>query len=153
MIYKKKSGVGGKWADKSELFSKGITKAKIVSETNPYPSTFKDSKGNLQDQDVCKVMFEGEQEAVNVSLNGATIDALIDAFGEDSKNWQGHYLGVEIDKLPGKKFPLYLIPDGYTRTEDANGYSVVVKNGTPQASQPSNQPLSLDEPPLEDMPF
>ena len=40
------------------------------------------------------------------------------AFGTSSKDWQGHILSVEIDKLPGKKFPLYLIPEGYKRIED-----------------------------------
>lgn len=132
-IYEKKSGIGGKWANKAELKEKGVSGAKIVSETNPYPSTFKDQKGNPQTQDVCKIQFDGEPEAVNASLNGATIDALVDAFGKDSKDWQGHELAVEIDKLPGKKFPLYLIPEGYERIEDDNGYSVIVKKGeTPE---------------------
>jgi len=35
---------------------------------------------------------------------------------------------VEIDKLPCKKFPLYLIPAGYKRIEDENGYSIIVQN-------------------------
>ena len=74
-----------------------------------------------------QVQFPGYDEPLKISLNRATINALVDAYGTDSKEWQGHTLGVEIDKLPGKKFPLYLIPDGYKRIEDENGYSVIVK--------------------------
>ena len=125
--YQRNSFTSGKWATKSELYDKGIKQAKIVSETNPEPSNFPDSKGNPQMQDVCKAQFEGMNEAMKVSLNRATINALVEAFGEDSKNWQGHNLGLEIDKLPGKKFPLYLIPDGFKRIEDDAGYSVIVK--------------------------
>jgi hypothetical protein len=78
-------------------------------------------------QDVCKVQFDGYDEPLKVSLNRATIYSLVDAFGRESKDWQGHPFTVEVDKLPGKKFPLYLIPAGYKRIEDENGYSVIVK--------------------------
>lgn len=127
-IYNKR-GVGGKWANKSELREKGVTSCKIVSETESRDSSYQDKNGNPQKQDVCKVQFTGEAEPLNVALNGATIDALIDAYGKDSKNWQGHELAVQIDKLPGKKFPLYLIPEGYKTMEDASGYTIVVKDG------------------------
>lgn len=36
-----------------------------------------------------------------------------------------HRLTVEIDKLRSKKY-LYLIPDGFKRIEDENGYSVIL---------------------------
>jgi hypothetical protein len=42
-------------------------------------------------------------------------------------------LAVEIDKLPGKKFPFFLIPEGYKRIEDENGYSVIVKKAAEKA--------------------
>ena len=125
--YAKNEFLGGNWADKSELFEKRVSGAKIVSETNPETSNFKNEDGSPQLQNVCKVQFEGYDEALKVSINRATINALVDAFGEDSKDWQGVPLSVEIDKLPGKKFPMYLIPKGYKRVEDENGYSVIVK--------------------------
>jgi hypothetical protein len=37
-------------------------------------------------QDVTKVQFQGQTEALNVNLNRATINALVDAFAEDSKD-------------------------------------------------------------------
>jgi hypothetical protein len=85
--YKKNTSVGGKWAKTSELTGAGW--AKIVSETNPQPSTFLDKNGNAKNQDVAKVQFDGQDEPLNVSLNRATINGLVDAFGEDSKEWQG----------------------------------------------------------------
>jgi hypothetical protein len=145
MDYEKKEFIAGKWADKSELYEKRITKAKIVSETNPEPSTFKNEDGTVQMQDVCRVQFPGYPEALKVSLNRATINALVDAFGRSSAGWQGHVLALEIDKLPGKKFPLYLVPEGYKRTEDENGYSVIVKKGAEKAELPT-----VD---IEDIPF
>lgn len=67
-------------------------------------------------------------------LKPRTIDALVDAFGRSSAEWQGHVLAVEIDKLPGKKFPFFLIPEGYKRVEDENGYAVIVKKSAEKAS-------------------
>jgi hypothetical protein len=125
--YDEKSFTSGKWADKAELYDKRVKDAKIVSETNPETSSFKNEDGTPQMQDVCKVQFAGYDEALKVSLNRATINALVNAHGRSSKDWQGHPLTVEVDKLPGKKFPLYLIPEGYKRIEDENGYSVIVK--------------------------
>lgn len=154
-IYKKNTFVSGKWADKSVLYEKGVKRAKIVSETNPEASNYKDPKGNPQTQDVCKAVFEGMGgEALKVSLNNATLNALVEAFGEDSKNWQAHYLALEIDKLPGKKFPLYLIPEGYVRKEDAAGYPIIVKASTEVEPEPL-EIINLDEEPGqgESIPF
>jgi hypothetical protein len=140
--YEKKEFIAGKWADKAELHDKRVSKAKIVSETNPESSAFKNEDGTPQMQDVCKVQFPGYSEALKVSLNRATINALVDAFGRSSKDWQGHVLAVEIDKLPGKKFPLFFIPEGYKRTEDENGYSVIVKKSAVKDDVPT---INLEE--------
>lgn len=128
--------MGGKWAKAADLGS--VKRAKIVSETNPMPSSFLDKNGQAKTQDVCKVRFEGVEEPLNVSLNRATINGLIDAFGEDSKDWQGHYLAVETEKVKvaGKTvFALYLIPEGYIKTDDSNGYTIIVKEGSAGESQ------------------
>jgi hypothetical protein len=66
---------------------------------------------------------------LKLSFNRATINALVKAFGRSSKDWQGNELTVEVDKLRGKKFPLYLIPEGYKRVVDENGYSVILLEG------------------------
>jgi len=144
MIYKKNTSLGGKWAKGSELME--VKQAKIVSETNPQPSQFTNKDGSPKEQDVCRVQFQGQNEPLNVSLNRATINGLVDAFGEDSKKWQGQILNVETEKVrvAGKAVvALYLIPVGYQRVDDENGYSVIIKQG--------EKPEVL--PPLEEQPF
>ena len=130
MKYQKQTVTSGAWVDKSQL--KNGQRAKIVSETNAQPSNFPDSKGNPQTQNVAKVMFEGQKEAVNVAINQTTINGLVDAFGEDSKDWQGHYLTVDIEegRTAGKKsFTLYLIPPEYEKIDDDFGYAKIVRKG------------------------
>lgn len=129
--YQKNVSLGGKWAKSGELVN--VKRAKIVSETNPMPSSFQDKDGKTKNQDVCKVQFEGIPEALNVSLNRATINGLVDAFGEDSVGWQGHYLSVETEKMrvAGKSvIALYLIPEGYEKKDNAEGYAMIVKEGS-----------------------
>ena len=128
MQYQKQVSISGGWVKTAEL--KTGEKAKIVSETIPQPSSFLDKKGNPKTQDVAKVRFESQTEPVNVALNRATINALVDAFGEDSKDWQGHHLTAETEKMrvAGKAVvALYLLPEGYTKIDDENGYAVIVK--------------------------
>ena len=141
--YQKNTTVGGAWAKASELGD--VKRAKIVSETAPQSSTFLNKDGSTKTQDVCKVQFEGLQEALNVSLNRATINGLVDAFGEDSKLWQGQHLKVETEKMrvAGKAVTaLYLIPEGYNRVDDENGYAVITKEGEELPS------INLDEAPF-----
>lgn len=136
-IYKKKTGTGGKWVDKSEL--KNGQRAKIVSETEPI-------EGQYGTQDVAKVRFEGQNDSVNVNLNGATTNALIDAFGEDSKEWIGKVLKVQLEKMvvSGKRVTaLYLIPEGYSLGEDSGGYLVISKGDkTVQVDEETGEDLS-----------
>ena len=127
MKYQKQVSFSGSWVKANELTS---AKAKIVSETIPQESQFQDKNGNVKNQDVAKVRFEGTDEPLNVSLNRATINGLIDAYGEDSVNWMNKTLTVETEKMrvAGKAVTaLYLIPEGYKRVDDENGYAVIVK--------------------------
>ncbi len=129
--YTKNVTMGGAWAKASEL--KSGMRAKIVSETNPTPSTFLNKDGSMKTQDVCKIKFEGLNDILNLSLNRATINALVDAFGEDSKGWMNQVLTVETERVrvAGKAVTaLYLIPAGYEKTDDEAGYAVITKKGT-----------------------
>lgn len=130
--YTKNVTLGGQWAKASEL--KSGMKAKIMSETNPVPSTFLNKDGSMKTQDVCKIKFEGLNDVLNLSLNRATINALVDAFGEDSKAWMNQVLTVETERVrvAGKAVvALYLLPSGYQKVDDDNGYAVIAKTGTP----------------------
>lgn len=131
MKYQKTNMTSGAWAKASELGN--IKRAKIVSEANKQPSQFFNKDNSVKMQDVAKIRFDGLPDALNVSLNRATINGLIDAFGDDSVNWQNHYLTVETEKVrvAGKAVvALYLIPEGYKRMDDENGFAVIVKEGT-----------------------
>lgn len=160
MKYTKTMSISGSWVKAGEL--KNGTKAKIVSETAPAPSTFLNKDGTTKMQDVTKVKFQGATEPVNVSLNRATINGLVDAFGEDSKDWQNHILTVETEKVrvAGKAVvAMYLIPEGYKKVDDANGYAMIVKDDV-KVEADNDIPIInedvLDEDPRiddKDMPF
>lgn len=118
----------GAWVNSSDLDD--VLTAKIVSETKPQKSSFKNKDGSPKIQDVCKVKFESSEESVNISLNRATINGLVDAFGEDSVKWQGHVLSVETEKMRVggvARVAIYLIPEGFKRVDDDNGYAVITK--------------------------
>ena len=138
--YKKSSGIVGKWAKAAELGD--VKRAKIVSETTPQVSTFLDKNDKPKTQDVCKVQFDGVDEPLNVSLNRAVINGLVDAYGEDSALWQGHPLTVETEKIrvAGKAVTaLYLIPEGYKKIDDENGYAVIVSKDTEEVNIPLDE--------------
>lgn len=144
--YQKQTSVTGNWVKAAEL--KNGIRAKLVSETTPQPSQFLDSKGNAKTQDVAKVRFEGMNEVFNVSLNRATVNALVDAFGDESSKWQGNYLKVETEKVrvAGRAVTaLYLIPDGYEKVDDANGYAMIIKKGSVMQAQEVNGMSQSDE--------
>ncbi len=131
MIYKKSNNVFGKFIDK-KLLKNGM-KAVILNETVSVPSTFTNPKtGEQQNQDLAKIKFEGLEGEYNVALNKPSLEAMIDAFGPDSVNWQGNPLTVEVEKtrVGGKAgISLFLIPEGYKKIDGKEGYAEIVKIG------------------------
>ena len=128
MKFSKSSG-GGAWLDKKALENGDI--AKLTSEAV-------EVEGQNGPQIVAKIRIKGDDgEAKNVAINGPTKNALIEAFGEDSKAWVGQYLTVHTEKtmIGGKRgIALYLIPEGYEMGEDTGGYIVVVPKGAEKAA-------------------
>ena len=150
--YSKQNFVGGAWINKGEV--KSPTKGTLVSETEPQPSNFKNDKGELQTQDVAKIRLEGGTEAVNIALNRATISGLVDAFGEDSKNWIGKPLTVitERSTYGGKRgYSIYLLAEGYEMKEDENKYLIIVNPAKETVQVAPND--GLDEVNPEDIPL
>jgi hypothetical protein len=146
-LYAKSSSVTGAWVKGSELRSG--TKCKLVSETTPQTSQFKNKDGSVKMQDVAKIRLEGDDEPKNISLNRATIDALVDAFGEDSSKWIGKTLTAETEKtqIAGKRVTVvYLVPDGYEVKEDLAGYVHIVKSG----SDDGLPEINIEEEPAQD---
>jgi hypothetical protein len=132
MKYPKQQSVAGAWVKGAEIQSG--SRCKLMSETTHMASQFKDEKtGDTKFQDVAKVLFSGDTETKNISLNRATLNGLIDAFGEESADWEGHVLTCETEKMRvgGRAVTaVYLVPEGYERVDDENGYTVIVKKGT-----------------------
>lgn len=142
MKYQKSNAVSGKWIKGSEVISG--SRAKLVAETQPIKSQFKNKDGTDKTQDVSKIQFESG-EALNINVNRASINALIEAYGDDSAKWQGHELTVETEKMRvgGKAVVVvYLIPDGFEKKDDANGYAVITKTGTTPNEFPD---IDIDE--------
>ncbi len=131
MEYNERKVVSGKWLDKKTI--ENGTQCYLVSEVSPQPSQFKDKQGNPQTQDVGKLKVKGLAEPVNISINRTTIDGFIRAFGKESKNWMNKMLTIDVEKnrVGGQqKITLYLIPQGFERVDDENGYATIVKEGS-----------------------
>lgn len=127
MKYTRQTSTFGSFVDKKALVNGA--RAKIMSECVPQESEY---QGKPRTRNIVKVKFEDIAELQNVDLNGQTRNALIDAFGEDSKDWIGQILTVHTEKtiIGGKRvIVLYLVPKDYEVGEDAGGYVVIGKKG------------------------
>ena len=157
--YNVEESIGGKWAKNSELSQ--MKRAKIVNEVKPSVSRFLNEDGTPKMQDVAKVKFEGMNDVLNVNLNKATLNGLVKAFGSDSKNWMDKILSVETEKVRvgGKAgVALYLIPEGFQKVDDENGYAKIMKNmdGVQPAPAEEIPTINLDdeeEIKIEEIPF
>lgn len=136
MKYTKSANLSGAWIKGSEL-ENGI-RAKFVSEARDVQSRFEGKDGNPKMQTVVQVRFEGKLDAYNLSLNRATRDGLIEAFGDESKNWVNKLLRVHTEKVmvSGKRqTALYLVAEGFKVSEDENGYITIVKENSEKDNQ------------------
>lgn len=152
-IYQKHVSIGGKWVKATDI-APG-TKAKLVSETVNQPSSFTKPDGTIRTQDVAKISIQGNPEPMNISINRASINALVEAFGEDSKSWIGKVLTLDTEKqkVAGKTvLSLYLVPEGYEKTDDENGYTVVVaKDFLESMNPPPAAPEEVSDIAAEDL--
>src|SRR3990167_7040699 len=111
-IYVKNEFLGGSWVKGSQIQS-GV-RCRLTAETKPRESQWQNKDGSTKMQDVSRVKFEGIDEEFNISLNRATINGLVDAFGEDSAKWQNKVLTAVTEKarIAGKNVvTVYLIPE------------------------------------------
>ena len=156
MKYIKQTGTTGSWIKGSDL--EGIEKATILTETKPEPSRFKNKDGSIKMQDVCKIKFDGKDEVFNISLNKATLNGLIDAFGEDSNEWVKKILAVETEKVRVggvARTAIYLVPEGYEKVDNEEGFAEIIKiGGEKNINQPDDIPV-IDEEEIDtkDIPF
>lgn len=142
-------GAGGAWLKKEDLKTGDVLK--LVSEAAEVES-------NFGKQLVAKCRVKGHAgEAANIGINNASRNALIDAFGDDTKQWVDKLLTVEVERgtVSGKRsITLYLLPEGFSVTTDAGGYVVITKGGTAPAEvvpeYPGDYPAEINP---EDIPF
>jgi hypothetical protein len=147
MEFNKSTG-GGAWLDKKEVKTGDV--AKLVSEAI-------EVEGQNGTQIVAKIRIKGQEgDAKNVSINGPTKNALIDAFGKDSKGWVGNLLTCHVEKtlIAGKRgIALYLVPEGFEVAEDAGGYLVIARAGETPAAPRSPIDYPKDDINPDDIPF
>lgn len=152
MKFNKSSGVGGAWLDKKEI--KNGDQLKLVSEA-------KEEIGQNGPQVVAKARVRGgSSEAKNVALNKPTVNALIEAFGDESTNWIGKVLTATVEKtvVGGKRgVALYLAPEGFEVVEDSGGFLVVQRIGSVAITQAASTGAEVEYPEEdinpEDIPF
>ena len=147
MEFSKSSG-GGAWLDKSMLSNGDL--AKLVTEAV-------EVEGQNGKQIVAKVRIKSltgkVTEPQNTALNNATKNALIDAFGKDSKEWMGKPLTVHVESgiFAGKRgIMLCLVPEGFEVVTDDAGFVVVKRKGEAKAP-PVDYPKEEINP--DDIPF
>lgn len=148
VIATKSSGVGGKWLDKKSL--KGGEKAKLKSEATEQPS----QQGGTQW--VAKLLVQGQPEALNVSINKPSKNALIDAFGEETADWVDKVLTLQVEKtvVSGKRgIAMYLVPEGFEVSEDNDGYIVIKKIGSADVEMEGEMNGPKDTINPDDIPF
>ena len=142
MKVSKSSGTGGPWLKKQDL--KNGDQIKLVSEA-----------GEIQGQNgiqlVAKCRIKGWQgDAMNLSINPQSKNALIDAFGDDTKNWINQLLTAHVERalIGGKRVTiLYLIPQQFEITEDQGGYIVIKRVGDKEIIPDSSQMAPDDNDP------
>lgn len=111
----KSLSTGGAWLKKEDL--KSGDKLKIVSEAEMVI-------GTLGQQLVVKVRRQGTTEPVNVAINQTSKNALIEAYGDDTKDWVDKVITVAVERaiINNKRSVIvYLVPAGFVLTEASDG--------------------------------
>ncbi len=143
---------GGAWIDVDKV--KDGDKVKIVSEVQRQESKFKNPDGSSKTENIGKVRLQGAETSVNMRFNWATIYALIDAFGTDSKAWANQVLTAKtVDAMVGDTMRtiLYLIPEGFELVKNEEKKLVIQKKNATPASATSEQTGTEISP--DDIPF
>lgn len=126
----KSGGVGGSWIDKKALKPGDLIK--LTTEAEWVPSSLNPEEKQL----VAKCKVKGMEGEFNLAINSPSKNALIDAFGTETKNWVDKLLtaAVESGIFAGKRgVMLNLVPEGYVVAEDAAGFIIIRPKQEPPA--------------------
>jgi len=134
MIYKKKVSTGT-WLKKGEDFKNGDF-AIIANEGQ-------EIEGQFGIQNVFLVKLENGKEG-NVAINQTSINTLIDGYGEDSINWIGKKVKIEMirQNVQGKITPVYYFLHPDAELDEQSGQFILGKKTT------DSQEISPDEVPF-----
>lgn len=122
MKVNRSSNSGGAWLNK-ETIQNG-DQLKIVTEAQLV-------EGQNGAQLVAKVRERGGSDSVNVSINNTTKNALIEAYGDDTKDWVNKIVTAAKERavIAGKRSTiLYLIPEDYELQEGADGFMTITRS-------------------------
>lgn len=138
MIYHKQVSVGA-FLKKGEDIKDGDIVV-IASEG-------KQVEGQYGIQDIFLIKLKDGKEG-NISLNATSLNCLIDAYGEDSKNWIGKSAKVWaiLSNVQGKMTKVYYFTHPEATIDDSGTFSI------PNQQTPNEQNLD-DEIKTEDLPF
>lgn len=149
MKVNKTSGSSGAWLKKEDIRSG--EKLMISSEASLV-------EGQNGAQLVAKVRRKGSNDLFNTAINNTSKNALIDAFGDDTADWNGKVVTAITEKavIAGKRsLILYLIPEGYELKEGSDGFMTIEREAIQIQSrkrEPEYEPADEDtrEAPLPD---
>lgn len=140
VIINKISGEG-MFVDKKSLKEGELVK--LVNEAH-------EEEGKFGSQIVANIKIKSRDGEPKFAINPPTVNALIEAFGEDSMAWCNKVLTIHIEKVrsAGRKgLSVYLIPENYDFWDDEKGYLVIGKKA--EKPQEGSRPEINDS----DIPF
>ena len=138
MQVKKESNIQGAWLDKKTV--KEGDKIEIASEAQETESQF-------GVQLVAKVKVGGNE--VKTNINKPSKNALIEAFGTETKDWVGKTVTAHLETglTAGKRtVAIYMIPEGFEFTEDEGGYMTIIN--TSQEESDNSAVIEADDIPF-----
>lgn len=142
------SGSTGAWLKKDEL--KSGEPLKIVSEAGLV-------EGQNGPQLVAKVRRKGETDAYNIAINNTSKNALIELYGDDTKDWVDKVVTAETEqtRIGGKRSTiLYLIPEGFEMGETDDGFVAIKRKDVQIGSTKKERTVDVDsEEDLRDAPL
>jgi hypothetical protein len=126
--FKKRERLHGQWLNNKEVPNKAVLR--FTDPAREFPSAFGEDKTQI----ACHVEFENypsdPAKPWIVALNRAVVNALVEAFGEESEDWVGQKLtSYKMQtSMNGKRgHAVYYIPEGYQLISDDNDYFAIVK--------------------------
>ncbi|MDD5178303.1 MAG: hypothetical protein PHT54_03440 [Candidatus Nanoarchaeia archaeon] len=109
--------------------------------------------GEFGDQDVFLVKLEDGREG-NLAFNSTSINAIIDAYGEESKNWIGKELKVWMIRMAvqGKIKPVYYFTHPDAELNEEGTFVLPVKNKSKKKKEEEDIeiPIVEDQEPTEE---